>query len=149
MDCAHFSENLFAFHEGTLSDGIRQALEDHLSSCASCKGLNAGFDDLTDIIKKVKATEFSPFTSTRILQRIESEFEWQESKNKLVWLRILQPVTITIALLAGILLGSYTAKTGKTSSDQMANKTNHIQFLKADLFISEFTDEDKILVLNK
>jgi hypothetical protein len=66
-----------------------------------------------------------------------------------VFVRILQPALIASALLAGILIGSYSAKTGHASDDQLLSKTDHIEFLKTDLYISEMMDEDKILVLNK
>jgi anti-sigma factor RsiW len=149
MHCTHFHENLFAYHEGSLSDEMHQSLKDHLSSCDACVRLSAEFENLSNLIDKERVSEPSPFVKTRILQRIESEFEHPETRKIPVFVRILQPALIASALLAGILLGSYSAKTGHASDDQLLSKTDHIEFLKTDLYISEMMDEDKILVLNK
>lgn len=149
MNCDHFSNNLFAYHEGTLSDEDQKAMEAHLSDCVSCAELNRGFINVSDLIVSEKKTEPNPFMATRILQYIEAGLEQPESQNSPVWLRILQPVAIAVALITGIFIGSYTAKTGNTDNSQLVNKTEHIQFLKSDLYISEFTDENNILDLNK
>ncbi len=149
MHCELFKENLFAFHEKSLTDGLRQSMETHLASCESCRKLNAGFASFSEILEMEKATKPNPFTATRILQRIEAEFERPYANHGPFWVRILQPVALAIALAAGIFIGSYTAKNGNTPPGQLVNKTDHIEFLKSDLYISEFTDEDKILILNK
>ncbi|MEI7500263.1 MAG: zf-HC2 domain-containing protein [Bacteroidota bacterium] len=149
MNCELFSENLFAYHEGTLPGELLKPYKDHLASCKACQRLNSGFRNLAEIIETEKVTEPNPFAATRIIQRIEAEFEKSQSGIDHVWIRILQPVAIAIALMVGILIGTYSAKTGKSSANQLVNKENHIQFLKSDLYISEFTDEDKNLVLNK
>jgi hypothetical protein len=148
MHCTHFHENLFAYHEGSLPDEIHQSLKDHLSSCDACVQLNSEFKILSDLIDDEKASEPSPFVKTRILQRIESEFEHPETRKIPVFVRILQPAMVAFALLAGILIGSYSAKTGNASADQLNNNADQIEFLKSDLYISEIMDEDKILVLN-
>ena len=148
MDCKQITDNLFAFHEGTIPDELHHSITEHLSYCASCAKLNTGFKKYHALIALEKEAEPNPFASTRILQHIESAFERPGSLNRPLWLKIMQPVAIVIALGSGILIGSYSAKTRDASTSQMTAKTEQIQFLKSDLYISEFTDEDKILDLN-
>ena len=149
MDCKQFNDNLFALHEGEIPDELRQSMEEHLSSCAACAKVDAGFQTLAELIEIEKTAEPNPFATTRIMQRIDATFERTDSQNTPIWTRILQPVAIAFALLTGILIGSYTAKTGTPAANQVADKSEHIELLKSDFFISEFTDEDKILDLNK
>jgi hypothetical protein len=104
---------------------------------------------LDEIIDIEKNLEPNPFQATRILQRIDSELLSQKKSASLVWMRVLQPVAISMALVIGILIGSYTARSGQNSTGQEAlTKTENRENLKADLFISTFTDEDNILNLN-
>ncbi len=149
MDCKQFNDKLFALHEGEISDELRQSMEEHLSSCTACAKVDAGFNTLAELIEIEKTAEPNPFAATRILQRIDTEFERSGLQSIPVWTRILQPVALALALLTGILIGSYTAKTGNPAANQLADKSEHIELLKSDFFISEFTDEDKILDLNK
>ncbi|MEI6173788.1 MAG: zf-HC2 domain-containing protein [Bacteroidota bacterium] len=149
MNCKFFSKHLFAYHEGTLPEAFRPSFEEHLISCDSCMKLNTRYNILDELIEGEKSVESSPFASTRILQRITEEFEPSRAIHAQVWVRVIQPVAIAIALVVGILIGLFTARTGNTQAPQLVNKTDHIQFLKSDLYISEFTDEDKVLDLNK
>ena len=148
MDCKQITDNLFAFHEGTIPDELHHSIAEHLSSCASCTKLNTGFIKYRDLIALEKEAEPNPFAATRILQHIESAFDRYESRSTPLWVKIIQPVAIAFALMSGILIGSYSAKTRDSSSGQVTAKTEQIQFLKSDFYISEFTDEDKILDLN-
>ncbi len=148
MDCKQITDNLFAFHEGTIPHELHYSIEEHLSSCASCAKLNAGFKKYCDLIDIEKEAEPNPFATTRILQHIESAFNRPESRNTPLWLKIMQPVAIAFALMSGILIGSYSAKTRDSSTGHVTAKTEQIQFLKSDFYITEFTDEDRILDLN-
>jgi anti-sigma factor RsiW len=153
MDCTEFKSNLFNFSEGKLSEDLRSSAGQHVSSCTACTKLVAEFKKLEAIIQQEKATEPNPFTATRILQRIEDEFENKpeslENSSSPAWLRVLQPAAIVIALFCGILIGSYSAKKDLPPVNQPVNSTGNIEFLRSNLFITEFADEDKILVINK
>ena len=148
MDCKQITDNLFAFHEGTIPDELHHSIAEHLSSCASCTKLNTGFIKYRDLIALEKEAEPNPFAATRILQHIESAFDRYESRSTPLWVKIIQPVAIAFALMSGILIGSFSAKTRDSSTIHVTAKTEQIQFLKSDFYISEFTDEDKILDLN-
>lgn len=149
MDCSQFKSNIFAFSEGSLSGELVTSSERHLASCPGCSRLLSEFNNIEAIIAQEKAAEPNHFSSTRLLQIIENEFEKPKNLHSPVWLRVLQPVSLAVALLCGILIGSYTAKKNNPPANQLAGTSENIEFLKSDLFISEFADEDKMLVLNK
>ena len=149
MNCAQFTSALFSFKEGKLSEELHRGAQEHLTTCLACNRLLSEFNKLDEIIDQYKAIEPNPFAATRILQYIDSEFDRPASRYTGIWVRALQPAAIAIAILSGILLGSYTAKKESAQVNQMSTTSENIAFLKSDLFISEFADEDKILVINK
>ena len=149
MECSQFKAGIFAFLEGSLSEELRQSYECHLASCTACSRLLTEFKTLDVIIEQEKAGEPNPFVSSRILQRLETEFIRPEKSYYPVLIRVFQPVIIAIALLCGIIIGTYTAKKDKAPANQLVDTSENIEFLRSSLFISEFADEDKILVLNK
>ncbi|MCX6305205.1 MAG: zf-HC2 domain-containing protein [Bacteroidetes bacterium] len=149
MDCTQFKTSITAFREDTLSGDQRRSAERHLAACPACSGLLAQFNSLDAVIAEQKAASPNTFAATRILQRIENEFERPGKIHSHGWVRMLQPVAIAIALLCGILIGSYTATKGTPGTDQLVTSPGNIEFLRSNLFISDFADEDKILVLNK
>jgi len=104
---------------------------------------------LDQIIALEKETEPNPYQATRILQRIESEFITPKSSRIPAWTRILQPISISAALVIGILIGSYAARTGQNQNNEALAKIENIQNLRSNLFISEIADEDNILNFNK
>ena len=83
------------------------------------------------------------------MQRLENEFERPVKPHSRVWIHILQPVAIAAALLCGIFIGSYTAKKDTAPENQLAATSENVKLLRSTLFISDFADEDKILVINK
>lgn len=149
MNCDQFKSDIFSFTEGKLSEELYHGAQEHLKSCVVCTRLLSAFNTLDAIIDLDKATEPNPFAATRIMQHIESDFDRSTSQNTPVWIRALQPAAIAVALLSGILIGSYTAKKESVPVNQMATTSENIAFLKSNLFISEFADEDRILVINK
>ena len=149
MDCSKFKSDIFAFREGALSEESTHSAKLHLASCRACNWLLSEFNALDAIIEQEKLAEPNPFAATRILQRLENEVEQQKNYHFPRWIRILQPATISLALLCGIFIGSFTAKKDSTQVSRLVNTSENIEFLRSNLFISEFADEDKILVLNK
>ena len=149
MNCDQFKSNIFGFTEETLPRELHASMDVHIASCPSCAQLLAEFKALEEIILKEKAGEPSPFAATRLLQRTETEFLSRGRSHSQTYTRILQPVAIAVALLCGIAIGFYTAGNGKMQADSPGNSAQNILFLKSNLFISDFADEDKTLVLNK
>jgi anti-sigma factor RsiW len=149
MDCVELKNNIIAFREGALSEDILQSCRQHVASCSTCSRLNSEFKKLEEIIELEKAAMPNPFAATRILQHLDNEIRWPAKAPSSGWIRVLQPVAIAIALVCGILIGSYTAKKDTVQESQLVNNSENIEFLKANLFISEFADEDRNLILNK
>ncbi|MEI6433629.1 MAG: hypothetical protein WCP32_02210 [Bacteroidota bacterium] len=102
---------------------------------------------LDEIIALEKAAEPNPFQATKILQRIESEFLTQKTSGFPAWTRVFQPIAISLALIVGVLIGSFAARTNR--NDLEIAKIENLQNLRTSLFISEITDENNILNFNK
>ena len=149
MDCFQFKTNLVSFHENRLPGKEQLQFAEHLQSCAVCSKLYHDLASVDEIIASTRKAVPNPFASTRIMQRIEAEFGQPQLRDQPFWLRMIQPATITFTLLAGILIGIYTAKNAIPSEYQPGISGNNHKELKADLFISDFVDEDRILMLNK
>ena len=149
MDCAAFKTNIFSYREGVLSEEQHHLFESHLASCIVCRQLLTEFNHLEVIIEQEKNVEPNPFAPTRILQRIENEFSVTNKSYFPGLIRVLQPVALAVALLCGIVIGSYTAKKDNARANLLVNPTENIEFLRTNLFIAEFADEDKILGFNK
>jgi predicted anti-sigma-YlaC factor YlaD len=149
MDCKHFRNNIFAYQEGLLSAEDLRLAENHLLSCKACEKILADVRVVDEMIHVEKTLEPAPFTSTRILQRIDNEFSETRKPPVITLVRILQPVTLALALVCGILIGSYTARKDSPPAKQASNSTEKLEFLRANLFITDFADEDKNPVTNK
>jgi anti-sigma factor RsiW len=149
MNCTLFKSAIIAFQEGSLPEEAMNAARHHLASCMSCSRLVSEFREIDTIIAWEKSTEPNPFTATRILQRIENKYTEPGKSAIQAWVRMLQPVALAVAMLCGILLGTYTAKKDSTAAMKSPGTSDNIEFLRSNLFISEFTGDDKVLVLNK
>ena len=103
--------------------------------------------ELDQLIDREKQREGNPFVGTRILQHIEGRLSEQNREKTPVWVRVLQPVIVSVALVAGIMIGHYTANPENPESSAQ-NQEIHQQ-LKSDLFISDITMEDHVLTLNE
>ncbi len=149
MECSQFKANLIDFRQGTLEEELHRSANLHLSSCPSCSRLMKGLDEVDELIEREKALDPGPFVATRILQRIDREFETPVAIKTPGWIRVLQPVAVALALICGILIGSNASKSDGVPADNLAKTTDNIEFLRSNLYISDFMDEDKVLDLNK
>jgi hypothetical protein len=104
-------------------------------------------NELEQLISREKQHEGNPFVQTRILQHIEGRLAGTKPEKTPVWARVLQPVVVSAALIAGIMIGHYTA-TPENPESSAQNQEVHQQ-LKSDLFISDITMEDHVLTLNE
>ena len=148
MNCTEFQSNIYSFREGALSEELHASVFAHLASCAACSELNTAFEAMERVIESEKAAEPNPFIKTRILERIDREFSQSQTYRSSPWIRVLQPVTLAMALLCGILIGSYTAKRDNEQTMTTSETDGTIEALRTSLFIPEMTEEDKVLNLN-
>ncbi len=102
-------------------------------------------EELEKWIEQEKRVEPNPFAATRILQRIENEFGARRTESAPVLLRIFQPVSLTLALIIGILIGAYTAR--NNAGPQLTNKSS-LDEIRNELFISEIMAEDHVIHLS-
>jgi hypothetical protein len=107
------------------------------------------FDQRLDqLLERERAAEPNPFMATRILSRIDREFSDQRATYTPVWLRIIQPVIVSLALVIGIVIGANLSSQQSNETTAISSESN-IQQLKSDLFISEITRDDNVLPLNE
>jgi hypothetical protein len=116
-----------------------------VTGCEACKQLLDGFVAVSATIEKARAAEPGPFVITRIRQHIESELTKPEIKPSYALRPILLTLTMLCAIAAGIAIG-------KVNSDRISGYDEYqsqIEDLKTDLFIHDFIDENKTLVINE
>lgn len=145
MNCEFVRDHLFAFSEGSLVPQDEERYLRHLEECPSCKLLN---DQVSATLRSALPNEpvkSNPFLSTRIMQRLENEF--MQPTRLPSWVRIVQPALLTAALVAGILIGSMTAR--RSEVDQNLSAGPSIQELRSDLFIQSFAEEAHIDEISK
>jgi predicted anti-sigma-YlaC factor YlaD len=145
MECRIVQHNLFTYHEGHLAPGLKKDIEAHLSECGSCKQLLTGIQAMEAAIENSKAAEPNPYITTRIMQHIDNELINPEIKHFFV----LRPILLTLTALCAIAVGIVI---GKSSFDRISvndENQNQIENLKAELFIHDFIDENKTLLVTE
>lgn len=130
MTCKDFIRRLEERHDGNLTEPEKEAME-----------------KLDSFIAESKNIKVNPFISTRILQRLETKFAFPDQPKKSPWPLVLKPVAVTLALAAGLLIGTLTMKPTSETAQVENQDAVQIDELKKDLFIQEFVDEDKKISL--
>jgi len=141
-DCVFIRDNLFSYQEKKLSGEKNQKFEDHLKTCKRCRELVLNFHSVSASIVARRADEPNPFIQTRTIQKIESELE---RGNRLYFAfpkRILQPLMLTTIILTAVVIGLAIGKQVDSEFSMNLSRQNDIQFMKSDLYITDFTDED-------
>jgi hypothetical protein len=64
-----------------------------------------------------------------------------------LWVRVFQPIAISAALALGIIIGAYFGRNGQDKLESPISRSEQVEILRAELYISDVTDEDKILNL--
>jgi hypothetical protein len=106
------------------------------------------FDDhLNQLLEQEKNRKPSPFTGTRILQRLDDEFTQPRPMPVYYRLRLVQPVIIVSALAAGIFIGSHLSAFQHDAGDETASISD-IDQIRTDLFIGDLTHDDHVFQFN-
>jgi hypothetical protein len=148
MDCTFIEKNLFAISESTLTGKQADDAREHLEACPSCRALLAGFMSALRIIESDRQLEPDPFLQTRLLQKMESRALEQVRGPALNFGLLLRPVLAAALILLAVITGIFTGRQGKIFSRD-SSRAKNISEMRADLFIPEMNDEDKILELYK
>ena len=145
MECGKVQRNLLNYREGILTPEFRKDIEAHISACGSCKQLLSGMQAVEAIIEKSRSADPDPFIATRIIQHIENEL----INPKAGYVFELRPVLVTLTALCAIAVG---IAIGKSSFDRISGydeNQNQIENLKTELFIHDFIDENKTLLITE
>ena len=144
MDCSFVRNNLFAFHEKSLSRKEEEEFIGHVGSCRDCSLIWEEFQAIAGIMDLKKAEEPSPFAETRILQRIESQFDQRKVAVNPWYARVLQPLAATFILLVALLIGLSIGKKGIEKVPESTLHPDEIRSLRADLNIPVLTEEETL-----
>jgi hypothetical protein len=114
-----------------------------MTSSDNCK-MNEVFERF---LQQEKSLEPNAFAGTRILQYIESEFEPGKSRRFHNYTGIFQPLLLSTALIFAVLLGYFFGKQEAKNNFTESSASNSLEVIKSELFIHDFIDDDKTLVL--
>ena len=140
--CVFVRDNLFSYQEKKLSGEKNQKFEDHLNTCKRCRELVLNFQSVSSSIDARRADEPNPFIQTRTIQKIESELERGNMPHFAFSKRILQPFMLSTIILTAVVIGFALGKQVDSEFSTNLSRQNDIQFMKSDLYITDFTDED-------
>ncbi len=142
MKCQEVSDYLDRYMNGQLDAGISRLLEDHLSSCDSCRQKVQRFELIMGIIESEKKTELRPFFYTRVLNRLEARKKFVTRTSFVA--RVLQPALIVLLLLLSLTIGIFVgSRYSGTTYTQSANTV-----ISADEFyINEGRNEIETILL--
>lgn len=149
MDCSTARFHLFRLDEGVSSPELQAALREHLDVCPGCARIRAGCLELERTIGERKAVRPDPFSGTRLLARLDREFGAEKKPAARLWTQALRPAGLALALTLGIFLGIYQARRDTMPGNPEIRAQENLESLRSDLFISQFADEDNLLVLIK
>jgi predicted anti-sigma-YlaC factor YlaD len=106
MNCNLCKQELEAYREGRLPDGIVAQVSAHLVSCKDCADIYQMEALANRVINEEKEVQSNPFLATRVMAEIETLGQnGVISKRIPVFTRVLKPVLITISIFTAILLG--------------------------------------------
>jgi predicted anti-sigma-YlaC factor YlaD len=106
MNCNLCKQELEAYHDGRLPEGIRAQVKSHLENCRECAAIYQMEIVANKVIVDEKQVQSNPFLSTRVMAEIEAlELQSANSKKIPVYRLALKPVLITISIAAALLIG--------------------------------------------
>lgn len=116
MDCKTCRNELDKYLEGSLTDTMVKAVEQHLIECNTCSSLFSRLKLADQFIESEKKVESNPFLSTRVMAAINSIENRQTVKSMPSYaVRLLKPALITITVTAAIFLGILAGNIGRNS----------------------------------
>jgi predicted anti-sigma-YlaC factor YlaD len=146
--CDFVRDNLFSYQENNLSGEKNQKFEAHLNTCKKCRELVLNFQSVSASIDARRADEPNPFIQTRTIRKIESELERGNKRYVAFSQRILQPIMLSTLILTAVVIGLTIGKQVDSEFSLNMSRQNDIQFMKSDLYITDFTDEDNTFFNN-
>lgn len=145
MDCKIVHHYLIDYQENNLQGGIKLDIEAHFSECESCRQLLTGFQSVEAIIEKARNADPNPYMATRIVQHIENEL----STYKRTGIFVLRPILLTSTVISAIAIGILIGKVNSERISGNDENPSQIENLKTELFIHDFIDENKTLLVKE
>ncbi len=148
MDCNRFNENIFSYLEGSITPGMRKEMDEHLLSCHGCPVIMDGFSSEIAVIEEKKTAEPSPFISTRIMQRIESEHLSGTRAGRPAFSLYSRPVLATLIIFIGIVIGFSLGFIGNSAYTSGQKREARLEQIKAELSISDVAAGTETFFIN-
>jgi hypothetical protein len=104
-------------------------------------------DQLDQLLELEKNRKPSPFAGTRIMQRLENEVAQNRPVPVYYRTRILQPVLVACALVAGIFIGSHLSEFQQNAVPETSSVTE-VEQMRNELFIGDLTQDDHVFQFN-
>jgi hypothetical protein len=146
--CTFIRENLFSYQENTLSSENHQLFEDHVRKCSDCVQFVNKFLQISNIFEAKRVEEPNPFIHTRTILKIESALERGNKPSFAFSKKILQPLMLSTGILMAVVIGFALGKQVDSARSMNLSRQNDIQFMKSDLYFTDFMDEDNTYFAN-
>lgn len=101
MNCNLCKQELDAYREGRLPEGIRTQVENHLGNCNTCNDIYKMELLANRIMSDERETQADPFLATRVMTKIEA----LEKLPVPVYKKVLRPALISVSLAAAMFMG--------------------------------------------
>ena len=106
MNCQLCQKELDAYREGTLPEGIRIQVENHLGDCKECAESYHLLNLSDHVIGEEKKMRSNPFLVTRIMAGIEELEQNREIHMHIpVYQKVLKPLLMSVSIAAAIFIG--------------------------------------------
>lgn len=147
-ECRFVRDHLFSYIEKDLTKDEIMRFEDHVHSCDGCSPILSSFLSLAAVIDSRKAKDPGPFTGTRTLQRIESVMEAEAVDPHPLFHRLLRPVSVSFLVILAMILGFSLTRLRESGISSAGKHQVVIQAMKSELNVTDFIDEDKLIIEN-
>lgn len=105
MNCQLCQNEIDAYREGSMPEGIRIQVETHLGGCKECSESYRLINLADQVIAEEKGIQSNPFLSTRIMAGIE-ELEQKSGFQRIpVYQKVLKSALISVSIAAAIFVG--------------------------------------------
>jgi predicted anti-sigma-YlaC factor YlaD len=106
MNCKLCIKELNAYHDGSLPDGIRVQVNDHLANCIECAAVYRMQVVADKVIEDEKQVQSNPFLVTRIMANIEAmETPISAIVHIPSYKRVLKPMLVAVSIIVAVLVG--------------------------------------------
>ena len=136
MNCQEVKRKMIFYSDGELSDAESRAFRAHLDDCNECAHLYNELQSTISLTGKRKRLESNPFLFTRIEEKLEA-MENRTPRQVPVYRRVLQPVSLSLMVAAGLYLGILLG-----NAYNAAENENQLNGFTTEYYLNDFQQED-------